>query len=213
MVTSTTTTTTTTTTTITIFMIYSREHMNTQIELTLEKPTLAKRTHYYRLNRLIQVIEENCHFCERLLNQLKCLKNTIIETESNKMTFIIENIFNYTNHHSNGIPIMYNILQHSTIVTPFIMSTKSSNILSPSSSLSSSPSSSSSSSSLSSSSSVSTNSVITSSSISKLIDHLLNIESHLPMKYNEQYAAAQKRLSMRIKLEVSKHNEFNWFND
>uniref|UniRef100_A0A095AER0 Uncharacterized protein n=1 Tax=Schistosoma haematobium TaxID=6185 RepID=A0A095AER0_SCHHA len=86
--------------------------------------------------------------------------------------------------------------------TSFTMSMKSSNVSSSSSSSSSSGSSSSAS-----PSSRMTCPVITSISISKLIDDLIDIESHMPMKYNEQYTEAQKRLSIRINLQVNKNNE------
>ncbi|CAH8675364.1 unnamed protein product [Schistosoma bovis] len=80
--------------------------------------------------------------------------------------------------------------------TSFTMSMKSSNVSSSSSSSSSA-----------SSSSRMTCPVITSNSISKLIDDLIDIESHMPMKYNEQYTEAQKRLSIRINLQVNKNKE------
>ncbi|VDP32766.1 unnamed protein product [Schistosoma margrebowiei] len=100
----------------------------------------------------------------------------------------------------NQISINENFI-HSFTSTSFTMSMKSSNV--------SSSSSSSSSSSLSSASSSSrmTCPVITSNSISKLIDDLIDIESHMPMKYNEQYTEAQKRLSIRINLQVNKNKE------
>ncbi|CAH8672443.1 unnamed protein product [Schistosoma bovis] len=79
--------------------------------------------------------------------------------------------------------------------TSFTMSMKSSNVSSSSSSSSAS------------SSSRMTCPVITSNSISKLIDDLIDIESHMPMKYNEQYTEAQKRLSIRINLQVNKNKE------
>ncbi|CAH8647025.1 unnamed protein product [Schistosoma mattheei] len=253
---------------------YDLNRLKVEIELTLKKPTLAELTHYYRLNRLIQAINETYHFYEHLINQLKWL-HTIIKDESNKMNFIIGSILKYRNQNSNGIPVVYYIFKISNIMveicesrklsisniinnrmvveyndnnnlmnstidleifiselhvlvdyffeylcyfmvnlrnqisvnenfirsftsTSFTMSMKSSNVSSSSSSSSSSSAS---------SSSRLTCPVITSNSISKLIDDLIDIESHMPMKYNEQYTEAQKRLSIRINLQVNKNKE------
>ncbi|CAH8655621.1 unnamed protein product [Schistosoma intercalatum] len=251
---------------------YDLNRLKVEIELTLKKPTLSELTHYYRLNRLIQVINETYHFYEHLINQLKWL-HTMIKDESNKMNFIIGSILKYRNQNSNGIPVVYYIFKISNIMveicesrklcisniindrivveyndnnnlmnsnidleifiselhvlmdyffeylcyfmvnlrnqisvnenfirsftsTSFTMSMKSSNVSSSSSSSSSA-----------SSSSIMTCPVITSNSISKLIDDLIDIESHMPMKYNEQYTEAQKRLSIRINLQINKNKE------
>ncbi|CAH8647009.1 unnamed protein product [Schistosoma mattheei] len=97
----------------------------------------------------------------------------------------------------NQISVNENFIRSFTS-TSFTMSMKSSNVSSSSSSSSSSSAS---------SSSRLTCPVITSNSISKLIDDLIDIESHMPMKYNEQYTEAQKRLSIRINLQVNKNKE------
>ncbi|CAH8680575.1 unnamed protein product [Schistosoma rodhaini] len=249
---------------------YDLNRLKVEIELTPMKPTLAELTHYYRLNRLIQVINENYHFYEHLINQLKWL-HTIIEDERDKMKFVIEGILNHRNPNSNGIPIIYYIFKISNIMIEICESRKShisntianrivveydnnkkkNNLMNSnidleifiselhvlmdyfieylcyfimnlrnkisenenfirsftSTSLTMSTKSSNASSSSSSSSSRLTCSVITSSSITKLTDDLIDIESHMPMKYNEQYAKAQKRLSTKINLQVYKNKE------
>ncbi|CAH8647170.1 unnamed protein product [Heterobilharzia americana] len=43
-------------------------------------------------------------------------------------------------------------------------------------------------------------SLLSSDSVQVLIDNLLEIESHLPMKYNDQYNAARVRLSMKMNI-------------
>ncbi|CAH8682444.1 unnamed protein product [Schistosoma rodhaini] len=236
---------------------YDLNRLKVEIELTPMKPTLSELTHYYRLNRLIQVINENYHFYEHLINQLKWF-HTIIDDERDKMKFILESILNYRNPNSNGIPIIYYIFKISYIMVEICESRKShisntianrivveydnnnknnlmhSNIdleifiselhvlmdyfieylcyfimnlrkkISENENFIRSFTSTSltmltkSSNASSSSSSRLTCSVMTLSSISKLIDDLIDIESHMPMKYNEQYTEAKKRLSTMI---------------
>ncbi|KAK4475335.1 hypothetical protein MN116_002400 [Schistosoma mekongi] len=243
---------------------YDLNRLKVKIELNPNTPTLAERTHYSRLNRLVQVINENCQFYELLINQLKWLL-TSIEDESDKMKFITERILNYTiNHNNNEIPVVDNILQISKIILEICQSRKSHqpnmlkykedsendinnklnlinanisleifiselhvlidylleylcyfilnirnnislnkkffhsstlNSLTTSTELSNTTSSSS-------LSTVSTCSVTISNSISTLINNLLNIESHLPMKYDQHYIAAQKRFSSIISVKV-----------
>ncbi|TNN09244.1 hypothetical protein EWB00_006445 [Schistosoma japonicum] len=59
----------------------------------------------------------------------------------------------------------------------------------------------------SSSSTISSCSGTISNSISTLINNLLDIESHLPMKYDQHYTAAKKQLSSIISVEVPKTKE------
>ncbi|KAH8869111.1 hypothetical protein KSF78_0004229 [Schistosoma japonicum] len=72
----------------------------------------TERTHYSRLNRLVQVINENCQFYELLIDHLKWLLRSI-ENERNKVKSITEKILNYTiNHNNNEIPVVNNTLQY-----------------------------------------------------------------------------------------------------
>ncbi|KAH8869112.1 hypothetical protein KSF78_0004229 [Schistosoma japonicum] len=171
----------------------------------------TERTHYSRLNRLVQVINENCQFYELLIDHLKWLLRSI-ENERNKVKSITEKILNYTiNHNNNEIPVVNNTLQFGNIhfrttcfnrlfIRVFINNISSNEQFFHSLTLNSSTTSTE-------SSDAHHHHRTISNSISTLINNLLNIESHLPMKYDQHYTAAKKQLSSIISVEVPKTKE------